>query len=418
MVPITIALLSGIFSLFAIALMARDGIRNGLLVVTLTFVLFAYGPVVNIARGDTYYLGISVGHITQPIIGFALAVAGMLAAHLLVPMREKSIKINDGPIYPLLPIALIAASGYGAVILVTRVLPLIGGNKLAIISAAGGGHYPYLLLEILLVSSVFMCRTRGAKQAWILNLAVYITYNLATAERDFLFLIIAVLVHREFFLRKRRSLRFGILAVAVAVFGTMLATARQTTGSGSLLSSVLNQAPILFIDSQLSEHVARGMRHLDGQTYIDAVLRLFRATDAPTMPNWFVSWYAPTSNSGYGFSLTGEAFLNFGLAGIPVIFFLLALTQRSLMNASQSKDRAAFLSVVFMTIWIYALRGDLSQILSTLGYAVVYFVAITCVRARNDDRAAAPQQAATARRLLSPHSIRSPDMQSPPVEAG
>jgi oligosaccharide repeat unit polymerase len=178
-----------------------------------------------------------------------------------------------------------------------------------------------------------------------------------------------------------RAVLIGVLA---AFGGTMLAVGRQATGDGSVISSVLNQGTILFIDTNLHSWVPVTIPHYRGQTYLDALLRPFGLTSEPAMPDWFVSIYAPGSPSGYGFSLTGEAFLNFGLLGIPLVFFILATVQRRLMNRADRSDFACYMSVAYLSTLLYALRGDFSQIFSTMLYAAALFALLSASRLKMD----------------------------------
>lgn len=380
LIPASTILLSLAISLACCVAMARKGVHNGLLILSVAFILFAYGPAINIVRGDTFYVGINLASLTIPAIGFALASIGIFLAHKVVPIGTQTPDPKGRPDAALLPFITLVTAGYGAFQLVLTLAPLLGANKLVQIAAVGSFHYPYLLLQILVVCSYFLCRTLLAKQIWFLNLFVYVVYSLATSERDFLFVIIAILLHREIFLKKNRSVRFIVLAVLAAVAATLLATARQATRDGSLVSSLLNQGSILFIDSHLSEKVPAELPYLQGATYLQAFGRPLGFSDAAPLAEWFVSWYAPGSSSGYGFSLTGEAFLNFGLVGVPIVFFVLALIQRKLMNASGNADLPCYLSVVYLAALLYALRGDSAQIVSTMLYALVFYAIATCIR--------------------------------------
>lgn len=363
----------------ALALLRRGGIRNGLLALAGFFALFAFGPLINIARGEVFFSGIALRNLDGPVVGFALALAAVAVVHVAMPQRLE-VDRPTGPRgdYLLLPWVHAAAALIGLAGLAR--LGSLSLDKLTAIATIGSWHYPYLLLQLLAVSTYFMCRTRLARRAWFANLAVYVVYALATSERDFLLALAAVLIHRELFMRKRRSGRAVGLAALAAVVASALAAGRAAVGSTSTLTDVLNQGSILFIDSNLSRFVPAVYPHEGGRTYVDAVLRPLGLSDAAPLPEWFVAVYAPGNPSGYGFSLSGEAYLNFGLLGVPAVFALLAAAQRGLMNTAGRSDFRCYMSVLFLVAALYALRGDSAQLLTTMLYGAVFFAVVASVR--------------------------------------
>lgn len=380
LLPATTMVVSLAVALGACVLLGRGGPGNGLLLVAVMFLFLAYGPAVNILVDNTFYRGINLGTIAEPVIGFGLAALAILLGHWAVPQKRVDAPARSPRHFVLLDPLLAVTAAYGVFVLVTRLSGSLGANKLVQVALAGAWHYPYLLLQILTVATYFLCRTRLSRGLWVVNLAVYVSYALATSERDFLFVLAAVLVHRESFVERQRNMRAVLAGFAAVLVGTLLATSRQATGGGSLVSSVLNQGSILFIDSHVSLRVPETIPLALGQTYVDALGRPFGATDATPLADWFVSWYAPNSPSGYGFSLTGEALLNFGLWGIPIVFFLLSVLHRILMNRSGRSDISCYMSVVFLATWLYALRGDFAQLFSTMLYAALIFAVLSWVR--------------------------------------
>lgn len=373
-------LASLLFAIAVIAYLSRQGAQNGLLLVGAAFLVFAYGPAINILRGETYYSGISLANIAEPLTGFALAMAGIATAQWAMPLRLAERPSTSPRDRPLLPPLLLGAAGYGLFQVATRLSGSWSANKLDQVELAGATHYPYLLLQTLIISTYFMCRTRLSKRLWLFNMLVYITYALATSERDFIFVLAAILVHREAFLNKRRNMRAVALGSVGAVVATALATSRQAARDDSILNNVLNQGSILFVDSNLHRAIPEVFGYRYGETYMAAVLRPIGLSSEPPLADWFLSWYAPGAASGYGFSLTGEAFWNFGFPGVLAVFFLLGAIHRVLMNRSPRSDFACYLSVVFLGTWLYALRGDFSQIFSTMTYGVILYFLISLMR--------------------------------------
>lgn len=383
-------------SLFFTWTASRGGARNGLLVVSLVFVLFAFGPAVNFALGSPIYAGIDVRNAAAALTGFTLACAAIALADRVLPLRLVPAVTWPAYRYPVYGAALLAAAGWGSFVVATRLTGTIGQNKLVQVAAAGAAHYPYLLLQILLACGYFYCWSSTDRALWRINFAVYVAYALLTSERDFLFVAAAIFVHREYLLDKRRSARALGLGVAAVVVASALASVRVAVQGTNVLTSVLNQGSILFVDTQLHRLVPERIEYFHGRSFVDAVLRPLGLTDTPALPEWFVSIYSPGNPSGYGFSLTGEAYLNFGILAVPVLFFVLAAAHRLLLRRAVKSQGAMYLSTVFLATWLYALRGDMSQLVSTMVYASVIAAILLVTRMSTSWSAAHRSPAAPA----------------------
>ncbi|MET0133369.1 MAG: O-antigen polysaccharide polymerase Wzy [Kibdelosporangium sp.] len=375
-------------SLLILAWLYRRGrARNVLFSVAAVFVFFAFGPLVNLLLDQPVYFGIVTGTVSQASTGFLLALVGLLAADLIKPQRssfdvERLVPVRT---YDLLPLVLMCLASYAAYVLATGGPEMIGADKLARIELAGQWHYPYLLLETFaLALYVIARRTRFTRNLYWVNAAFYLVYCLVTTERDFIFVGFALLIQRQLFSRGVRSGRLILFGTAGVVLASGLATVRENLEFG--VAQTLNQGPVLFVDSFVMNAVPESYPYRLGQTYLDAATSVLQVSwsDRPPLDEWLVSLYAPGWIGGYGFSLTAEAYLNFGMLGIPVVFALIGLGVRSLVNRCDQSDLAAYLTVLAIAGLLNALRGDSAQLLKIVVYGMVFFAVLHIVSSATD----------------------------------
>lgn len=363
------------------------GPRDILAYLAAYFAFFGLGPAVNHALGHSIYEGIVTPLVGKAALGVLLALAAMLAVGLLVPVRrtplDRSVLDASAPTYPLAVALLWLLVGYALLSAVTHGSSLLAGDKVARLAAAGPGHYPYLVLELLACSLYFsVSRHPAGRIAYWSNMACYVLYCLATTERDFIFVLFSLLLHIQLFRRRTIALRLALCGTGLVVMATYLSSLR---GGGPLsVPEILNQGSVTFVDTYIMDKVPAAAPFRGGQTYLDGLIDLvpFLPTDGrTTLANWLVATYAPGSASGYGFSLTGEAYLNFGLIGIPAVFAVLSAVQRLLIHRVERSDFGASLSVLFTISWMYAFRGESATMFRTLAYGVVLFAAVRAVPA-------------------------------------
>ncbi|BCB83840.1 O-antigen polysaccharide polymerase Wzy [Phytohabitans suffuscus] len=381
--PVGFALVAAVAA--TAAMLVVGGRRDLLAYLAAYMLVFGFGPVVNYLVGDPVYGGVVLDEVGRAAAGMCLALLAMLVVGALYRQRETFDRHRlaaSGRAYPLVPLLLLALSGYAVVVLVLSGPELLSGSKLDRVAAAGPWHYEFLLVELLACSLYFIAvRTPGGRALYWAHMGCYIAYCLATAERDFIFVLFSLLLHTQLFRRRIASVpRLVLPAVGLLLCATYLVHLRQ--GSGTDLTQVLNQGSVLFVDTFVMDLVPAVMPHLHGLTYLSAVTGLV-ATE-PTLTSWLVDAYAPGSGSGYGFSLTGEAYLNFGLAGIPVVFALLAYTQRWLTNRCDLGQFPAFVSVLFTICLMYGFRGESATFLRTMvdGLVLYGLVHVTSIHDR------------------------------------
>jgi len=359
------------------------------------FALFAYGPVINYLLGKSIYFGIDTHYIGKASMGFFLAIAGLASADLVKKQVTKfpaDVNLDPDRLYQFFPPLLVLLVAYGAIV-TARVLPTFAaGDKLAQIALAGPGHGIYLILELCAVSTFFVTRrTALLRGLWLANAITYVAYCLATSERDFLFVLFSVLLHRQVLGRRRGLILAGIGSTIVASF--LFAT---RSGKSLDVTGVLNQGSLLFVDSIVLGQVPEHADFAYGGTYLQALRTLLPSwiydSGAVPLSSWLVNYYAPGSKGGYGFSLSAEAYMNLGLVGIFAVFLLLGLAVRMAINRCGLSEWCTYFSVYFIAASLYALRGDSSQLAKSVIYGAIFFGAIhlTSTRASSSTKDRVP----------------------------
>jgi hypothetical protein len=366
-------------------LLLVGGSRDVLAYLAAYFFLFGFGPVLSHLLGAKIYFGTNTLLIGRAALGLLLAFGGVLAGGLLV--RQRADLGGAGGLrgaathrFPLLPVVLVALSLYATTVLVLGGTGFLAGTKIDRIGVAGPGHYDYLLFEMFACALYFMADgSHAGRFTYRLNLVVYVAYCLSTGERDFVFVLFSIVLHRE--LARGGSFAKPVgYGVALLLGATLIFSLRG--GGPTDTTQVLNQGSVLFVDTWVMTHVPAVDPFTHGATYWQAVLNLVPGHAQPPLAQWLVDRYAPGSASGYGFSLTGEAYLNYGLWGIPVLFAGLAVAHRMLINRMDRAPVYAYCSVLFTVAWMYGFRGESAGLLKTCVYGLVFYGVLRLVSVR------------------------------------
>ncbi|MGK5443208.1 O-antigen polysaccharide polymerase Wzy [Micromonospora sp. URMC 105] len=371
----------------ALVLLARSASRDGLGYLILYVAFFGLGPAVNHVLGNEIFSGILPERIPQAVLGVALAIAAMFVVGLVLPARraaaDRARLTEASPPLPLLTLAFWALAAYAVGLLALRGPALLAGDKLLRIDLAGPWHYPYLLLQIFACSTYFMATTsRAGRLAYWTNFACYTTYCLATNERDFIYVAFGLLLHLQLFRTRGVTLRVGVTGALCLLGAAYLTSVRSGQQVG--VQQTLNEGSVLTVDTTVMSLVPFMVPHTHGATFWHSLTALVPGLDGvpPALADWFVGQVAAGSGSGYGFTLTGEAYLNFGMLGIPVLFALLAAAARLLMNNVDRGPFTAYLSMLFVVSLMYNIRGESRALIATLVYGLLFYGLLHLIRSR------------------------------------
>jgi hypothetical protein len=246
------------------------------------------------------------------------------------------------------------------------------------------------LLPAILVSDQAIDRRLVPRRSQ-LAIALFGLLCVLSAERDFVLVLVMIpiaWIGNSGQGARRRSpglLRSAMRAVSVfAAVGILLvglqwarggkelspsgqvASISEKFGRESVVQAVLGLGSNLFIVSRVVEWIPDEIPYQLGTTYVHTLVNLLPSFFLPelhfeSLLAWFKKHYAPTSDSGYGFAMEAEAYMNFGLLGPLAVFGIWAFALCRLFEG-QSVLRGAFLyryAYTFMLPFsLYCFRGD------------------------------------------------------------
>lgn len=389
-----------------IVLFLRCGARDILPYMAAYFAFFGLGPAINFARDEEIYFRIDLDGIGKASVGLALALAAMAVTGLLIPPRTEPLapatsrtgdrtSVETTPrLLPFVPATLFGLAAYAIAIIALRGPQMLQLDKIARIDVAGSLHYRYLLVEFFACSLYFVARHRRLDRiAYWTNLACYTAYCLMTRERDFIFILFALLLYLLVLQGRGNIVALAVAASAFILVATYLAGRRSGREFG--VTSALNEGSVLIVDTLVMGLVPSTYQFLMGQSYLDALLSLppgFLIGDRGSLGQWLIDTVAPSSPSGYGFSMTAEAYINFGMPAVPVVFGAVTALQRYLLARAPRGPFPTYLSMLFTITWMYNFRGESRAFLVSIAGGVLFYGAVTlfALRGARDASEVAP----------------------------
>ncbi|MBC77590.1 MAG: hypothetical protein CME64_16415 [Halobacteriovoraceae bacterium] len=380
-------LLWTIFSLGVVVLkLGKSKSKDPIGYILLFYFFFGFGPVVNYLLGMPIYFGIVKEHIPSAAMIMSLGILSFAFPHLI--FKDHSLVPDENSDEPhrweALKIALMGSIVYGgAKCLLMLPLKAQGATKIEMISIALPQlHYIYLLLQLYFCAFYFSAkRVDGLAKIYWLNVAVYIVYCLVVAERDFIFPLASIFIMKSLVEGKKvswRKLAFG--GVSLGVLGTIIFYLRDgTQEAGNIVSAVLSQGSILFINTFVLKVFEQGHEFFYGETFLNSLINLAPSFVYKTDYNnlaWFKNLYAPASDSGYGFALDAEGYINFGFAGVVLVYLSLAFYWRVLLSKFSSSEFFRYLTLFSVGFVMYALRNDSLALFKGILYAIIIYLFI------------------------------------------
>lgn len=385
-------------------LFLRRGISEPLVIIATYYFFFAFGPVINYLLGWDIYFGTIISKIPEATMIFSLGMIGFFVAAFLIKSKSARLYQRDAGegkqstdfkwsrvSYPALHPFICVMIIFGFYQITNIMLHGRSESKLATIQQLGDLHYAYLLLQYFILPFYFFFqRTKSSRILFLTNILIYLCYCLIAQERDFIFIIISMIFHANYrdsqfkqttFNLIKRNWRFATFCVILLVTAFVLSIERSSgLGYDSGAAGLLNQGSLLFVNTQILDFVDSGLPLQNGMTYVYSILNLLPRWAYSTdfrLIYWFKDLYAPTSESGYGFALDAEAYLNFGYIGVPIVIFILAGFQKYLFNRIKSHPFYLYFSIFYMATLMYSLRNDSLALLKSGLYACIFFFCIT-----------------------------------------
>jgi hypothetical protein len=228
-------------------------------------------------------------------------------------------------------------------------------------------HYNYLMAFFAFLTSVcalYGFRVLRRSLPVLLSGGVYLLYCAVMQERDFVLVFLMVLgtLDLEGKSVRARWVAAGVGLGAIAFVGMFWWRVEVAGESLDLWSAVLGQGSSLQVITNVLAWREGGLPLEWGATYLYALMRAFFLewmVRGEPLTIWYRSEYAFGSESGYGFSLEAEALLNWGFAGVPVVFGCLGwLLRTSYDNARTGCAWRRFLFLYSFPLVLAALRND------------------------------------------------------------
>ena len=103
-----------------------------------------------------------------------------------------------------------------------------------------------------------------------------------------------------------------------------------------------------------------------GKTILNDFIRIFMKTNF-THGKWYNDTFFPhVKTTGYGFTIVGEGYINFGYLGVILVFIILALFIRVLYRNYYKNMYSFCIYIYTIPLYMYAIRADLANIFSPL----------------------------------------------------
>ena len=104
-----------------------------------------------------------------------------------------------------------------------------------------------------------------------------------------------------------------------------------------------------------------------GEGLINEFVRVFVNTDFGSHSSWYNRTIVPFNHAaGYGFTIVGSGYAEFGFAGIVLVFTIISLMIKTLYKHASRNIYTLLLYVFAIPTYIYAIRQDLANILSPM----------------------------------------------------
>ncbi|MBK03907.1 MAG: hypothetical protein CL932_10860 [Deltaproteobacteria bacterium] len=349
------------------------------------YVYFTMGPVVTYVMGGNIYSGIVKDKIDDASTAFVLALLGMCFA--IIPLFRGSQKVWDVKLslrqkkqafwyITLFATFVNLVSMFFVLTNFSIVMSGVKGALLRAIPRYSLWHFNYLLFWTFCISLLLAFNYWQRSKLIIFNAFIYVVYCVLLNERDFLLVLLAIVAYRTTSQRMNRAYSI-LLAVGISLIFVGLFWFRSNASQVDFLELYLGQGNNLNVITNVMHWSDEWLEPKYGWTYIQSMLNLmpsFIYRQGVPLVDWFKNEFAPGSDSGYGFSLEGEAFMNFGFPGIFIFFFCFGKLLLYFYNAKNKGSLFGFYMYYFCLIFaVYTLRGDSLMLFKGFSYATGFF---------------------------------------------
>jgi hypothetical protein len=371
-----------------------EGKISPLAIYLFCYFYFCFGPYMAHMLLLPIYSGIKIDYLYQSSFAFFLAIItlSLFPANLVAKLELGfSLVIKEPILLRQMAMFFMSVPVIGLFLLAFAKIGFAPLDKVQRIQSIGIGHYviltlwPLFLFCYLTVSpKIDMPSKTLVKFGAIVFL--YFSYCYYMGERDFALLIVPL----YFWLYKDKSLALWKLLIGgtLGAFGfTMMSAGRSSEFDGGGLESFLNQGSNLMVTSNILSWMDKGMFIQLGESYFSGFINMLSlgAIKLTTpLSIWFSRQYSSAANDGaYGFSIEGEALLNFGFAGIPVLFALIAIFMAwNYHGFLKNKPFGILMTYFNLFYFVYAIRGESLILFKAFIYCCLIFFASILISQR------------------------------------
>ncbi len=358
------------------------------------YLYFCFGPYLAHSLGFQIYSGIQKDYLKEAAMVFFVAIASLslFPSNYIARLNARYSLVVKEPVFirqtTIILLSIPVLIAFSIAIMKIGLAPL---NKVERIAVMGKFHYVLLTLwpVVLFCYMTVSPRSKMNLSEGILFssvVTVYFAYCLYMEERDFALISLPLL----FWYYKDRPVPVFRMFVGVpiaAILFTALSAGRSSEMDGSGLASFLNQGSNLMVTSNILLWIEQEQNLMWGMSYFAGFVNMITlgAVKLVTpLSIWFSQKYSSAVNDGaFGFSIEGEALINFGLIGIPFLFSIiacfLAWTYKGFLKGTPVATLLTYYSLFY---FIYAIRGESLILFKAFMYCMVIFILLVMISQR------------------------------------
>ncbi|MBP3917179.1 O-antigen polymerase [Clostridium sp.] len=221
-----------------------------------------------------------------------------------------------------------------------------------------------------------------------LSLAILVMFS---GERDIIFRTLVVTVMILYILGKLKNkhvmlmLPVGMLMLPLSHIYKYFFLTGNISGN---MSFKLKDLLLSFLDGEFvsasrnmqillnNESFTKGF--LEGKGILNDFARIFLRTDFSN-GMWFHNTFFTNSRTGYGFTMVGEGYINFGYMGVILVFTIIGLFIRYLYKNAARNIYYLTAYIYAIPLYMYAVRADLANIFSQFVKHLLLSLVLVCI---------------------------------------
>jgi hypothetical protein len=371
-----------------------EGKVSPLAIYLFCYFYFCFGPYIANMLDLPIYSGIKKNYLYESSFAFFLAIAtlslfpanwfGKITIRYALVIKEPILLRQVTMFFMFVPVVLVLIVAFAKI----GFSPM---DKVQRIQSMGVTHYIVLTLWplFLFCYMTVMSKSNMPPKVFIRFTGVvllYFTYCYYMGERDFALLIVPL----YFWFYKEHSIALWKLLIGGTLGGlgfTMMSAGRSAEFEGGGLESFLNQGSNLMVTSNIIAWLDEGEVIQLGESYFSGfvnMLTLGAIKLTTPLSIWFSRRYSSAANDGaYGFSIEGEALLNFGFAGVPFLFaFIATFLAWTYKGYLQDRPVGVLLTYFNLFYFVYAIRGESLILFKAFIYCFIIFFLLLFISQR------------------------------------